>query len=94
MATKRRSGELVEPASAGTWAVRAEVIISEERIVPTLKSTEQSPSGNRGGVIDLVAFVAVLVVGWILIAVSHVGAATLAAYSTTVAGLYVSWHRR
>jgi hypothetical protein len=56
------------------------------------------PSGQAGGParrgLDLAAFVAVLVVGVILIAAARVDATLLAAYSTTVAALYAAWRRR
>jgi len=43
---------------------------------------------------DLLAFVAVLVVGVVLIALAHPNPVVLGAYATIVSGCYAAWRRR
>ena len=61
--------------------------------MPTNGPSRQVGGPARHG-LDLVAFVAALVVGVILIAAAHADAALLAAYSAAVAALFTAWRRR
>jgi hypothetical protein len=59
-------------------------------------SPNAPPPADAGGgrPLDLAAFLAVLVTGMILIAVTHAGAVALTGFSTTTAALYAAWRRR
>jgi hypothetical protein len=51
-------------------------------------------SGNPGGpLFDLIAFLGVLALGAILVALGHVTAGSLAAVCAALAGLYTAWKR-
>jgi hypothetical protein len=59
--------------------------------VPHSGNPTPSPSGDPGPWIDLVAFLGVLALGGVLIALGHIAVISLATICAALGGLYTVW---